>query len=80
MHLTLVIGAFWNRQKVLTNSNEEHAPDSQKRGCDFCPTRRVLDNFEGLFTPIIFCLEEMSLNKGRLCNQDTSIKANSFYK
>ena len=30
MHLTLVIGAFRNRQKVLTNSNEEHAPDSQK--------------------------------------------------
>ena len=57
----------------------------KKRGCDFCPTRRVekvtvLDNFEGFFTPIIFCLEEMSLNKERLCNQDTSIKANSFYK
>ena len=31
MHLTLVIGAFWNRQKVLTNSNEEHAPDSRKK-------------------------------------------------
>ena len=28
----------------------------------------------------MFCLEEMSLNIGRVCNQDTSAKATSFYK
>ena len=52
---------------------------------DFCPTRWVekvtgLDDFEDLFAPIVFCLEEMSLNIGRVCNQDTSAKATSFYK
>ena len=54
MHFTLVIDAFRNRKKVLTNSNKEHTPDSQKKRLYFCPTRRVekvtvLDNFEGLF-------------------------------
>ena len=34
---------------------------------DFCPTRWVekvtgLDDFEDLFAPIVFCLEEMSLS------------------
>ena len=52
---------------------------------DFCPTRWVekvtgLDDFENLFAPIAFCLEEMSLNMGRVCNQDTSAIATSFYK
>ena len=52
---------------------------------DFCPTRWVekvkrLDNFEDLFAPIVFCLEEMSLNIRHVCNQDTSAKATSFYK
>ena len=28
----------------------------------------------------MFCLEEMSLNIGPVCNQDTSAKATSFYK
>ena len=28
----------------------------------------------------MFCLEEMSLNMGRVCNQETSAKATSFYK
>ena len=28
----------------------------------------------------MFCLEEMSLNIGRVFNQDTSAKATSFYK
>ena len=40
----------------------------------------VLDDFEDLFAPIVFCLEEMSLNMGRVCNQDTSTKTTSFYK
>ena len=74
------------RQKMLINSIKEHAPDSQKKKLsDFCPTRWVekvtgLDDFEDLFAPIVFCLEEMSLNMGRVRNQDTSAKATSFYK
>ena len=74
------------QQKMLINSIKEHAPDSQKKKLsDFCPTRWVekvtgLDDFEDLFAPIVFCLEEMSLNIGRVCNQDTSAKATSFYK
>ena len=52
---------------------------------DLCPTWWVekvtgLDDFEDLFAAIVFCLEEMSLNIGRVCNQDTSAKATSFYK
>ena len=52
---------------------------------DFCPTRLVekltgLDDCEDLFAPIAFCLEEMNLNMGHVCNQDTSAKATSFYK
>ena len=52
----------------------------KKHLSDYCPTRWVekvtgLDNFEDLFAPIVFCLEEMSLNIGRVCNQDTSAKA-----
>ena len=51
----------------------------------FCPTRWLekligLNEFEDLFAPTVFCLEEMSLNMGCLCNQDTSTKAISFYK
>ena len=69
---------------MLINSIKEHAPDSQnKKLPDFCPTRWVekvtgLDDFEDCFAPIVICLEEMSLNMGRICN--TSAKANSFYK
>ena len=39
-----------------------------------------MDDFEDLFAPVVFCLEEMSLNIGPVCNQDTSAKATSFYK
>ena len=39
-----------------------------------------LDDFKDLFAPIVFCLEEMSLNMGSVCNQDASAKATSFYK
>ena len=71
---------------MLINSVKEHAPDSQKKKLpDFCPTRWVekvtgLDDFEDLFAPIVFCLEEMSWSIGRVCDQDTSAKATSFYK
>ena len=70
----------------LRNSIKEHAPESQKKKVsDFCPTRwvekvRGLDDIEDLFAPIVFCPEEMSLNIGRVCNQDTSAKATLFYK
>ena len=65
---------------------KEHAPDPQKKNLsDICPTRWVekltgLDDFEDIFAPIVFCFEEMSMNMGSVCNQDTSAKANSFYK
>ena len=71
---------------MLINSMKEHVPDSQKKeAVCFCPTRWVekvtgLDDFEDLFAPVVFCLEEMSLNIGPVCNQDTSAKATSFYK
>ena len=39
-----------------------------------------MDDFEDLFAPVVFCLEEMSLNIGRVFNQDTSAKATLFYK
>ena len=53
---------------MLINSVKKHASDSQKKKLsDFCHTRWVenvtgLDDFEDLFAPIVFCLEEMSLN------------------
>ena len=66
------------RKKMLINSVKEHAPDSQKKSLfDFHSIQKVkkitgLDNFEDLFAPIfIFYLEEMSLNMGRVCSQDT---------
>ena len=39
-----------------------------------------LDDFEDLFAPIVFCLEEKGLNIGRVSNQDASPKAISFHK
>ena len=71
---------------MLINSIKEHPPDSQKKRLpDFCPTRWVekvtgLDDFENLFAPIVFCVEEMSLNIELVCNQDASAKFNSSYK
>ena len=52
---------------------------------NFCPTRWVkkvtgLDDFQDFFAAIVFCFEEMSMNIGFVCNQDTSAKATSFYK
>ena len=74
------------RQKVIINSIKEHAPDFlKKKLSDFCPTRWAekvtgLDDVEYLPAPIVFCLEEMSLNIRRVCNQDIPAKAASFYK
>ena len=72
---------------MLINSIiKEHAPHPQKtKLSDFCPNQWVekvagLDDFEVLFALIVFCYEEMSMNMGSVCNQDTSAKANSFYK
>ena len=39
-----------------------------------------LDDFEDLFVSIVFCLESMSVNEGRVCNRETSTKALSFFK
>ena len=71
---------------MLINSVKKHASDSQKKKLsDFCHTRWVenvtgLDDFEDLFAPIVFCLEEMSLNMGLVYNQDSSAEATLFYK
>ena len=50
-----------------------------------CRTRWVeqitgLDDFKDLYISIVFCLEPMSVNEGRVCNRKTSTKASSFYK
>ena len=74
------------RQKILDACIENYAPNSTKKKLkDVCRTRwaeRItgLDDFEELFIPIVFCLEQMSLNVGHICNQDTSTKALSYYK
>ena len=39
-----------------------------------------LDGFEELVIPIFLCLEQIRLNVGRICIQETSTKAVSFYK
>ena len=57
----------------------------KKRLSDFCSIRWVenvtgLTDFEDLFAPIVFCIEEMSLNTGHVCNQVTSAKPTSFDK
>ena len=72
--------------EIEENSIRKNASDSQKKRLShFCPTRwdekvTGLDNFEDLFTPFAFCLEEMSLNMEHVHNQDISTKATSFYK
>ena len=45
----------------------------KKRSC-------LIYDFDDIFAPIVFCLEEMRLNMLRVCNQDTSAKATLFYK
>ena len=39
-----------------------------------------LDGFEELVIPIFLCLEQIRLHVGRICIQETSTKALSFYK
>ena len=57
----------------------------KKKLKNFCRTRWVeqitgLEDFEDLYISIVFCLESMSVNEGRVCNRETSTKASSFYK
>ena len=65
----------------------DHAPDCVKSKLkNVCRTRWVeqntgLDDFEDLYVSIIvFCLESMSVNEGRVCNRETLTKASTFYK
>ena len=84
------LSSFFNysepRQKILDTCVENYVPNSSKKKLkDICRTRWVeritgLDDFEELFIPIVFCLEQMSLNVDRIFNQDTSTKALSYYK
>ena len=51
---------------------------SKKKLKDACCTRWTkqitgLDDFEQLFIPVVFCLKQMSLNVGCICNQDVII-------
>ena len=74
------------RQKILDLSIENEAPDCLKKKLrNGRRTRWVeqitgLDDFEDLFIAIVFFLESMSVNKGKVCNRETLIKASSFYK
>ena len=74
------------RQKMLYLSIENHAADCLKRKLkNICRTRWVeqitaLDDIEDLYVLIVFCLETMSVNEGRVCNRETSRKTSSFYK
>ena len=84
--LSYFFNYFELRQKILDACIENYVPNSSKKKLkDVCRTRwaeriRGLDDFEELFIPIVFCLEQMSLNVGRICNQNTSTKALSYYK
>ena len=74
------------RQKMLDLSIENHAPNCLKRKLkNVCRTRWVeqitgLDDFEDLYVSIVFCLEFMNVNEGRVCNRQTSTKPSSFFK
>ena len=65
---------------------QNYAPNSSKKKLkDVCHTKLVeqitsLDGFEELVIPIFLCLEQIRLNVGRICIQETSTKAVSFYK
>ena len=39
-----------------------------------------MGDFEDLYISIVFCLESISVNEGRICNKKVSTKASSFYK
>ena len=71
---------------MLDLSTENHDPDCLKKKLkNVCRTRWVdqitgLDDFEDLYISIIFCLESMSFNEGRVCNREISTEASSFYK
>ena len=65
---------------------ENHAPDCLKKKLkSVCHTRWVeqiigLHDFEDLYISIVFWLESMSVNKGRVSNRETSTNISSFYK
>ena len=71
---------------MLELSIENHAPDClEKKLKNVCRTRWVeqitgLGDFEDLYISIVFCIESMSVNEGRVCKRETSTKASSFYK
>ena len=61
------------------------ANSSKKKLKDVSRTKWVdqitsLDGLEELVIPIFLCLEQIRLNVGRICIQETSTKALSFYK
>ena len=74
------------RQKILDLSIENQAPDCLKKKLrNGRRTRWVeqitgLDDFEDLYIAIVFFLESMSVNKEKVCNRETLIKASFFYK
>ena len=71
---------------MLDLSIENHASDSlKKKFKNVCRTRWVkqitgLEDFEDLYISVIFCLESMNVDEGRVCNRETSTKTWSFYE
>ena len=74
------------RQQILDSNVFRHCTDSRKSKLkEVSRTRWVdriqgSDTFEEIFVPIIFTLEEMSINLDGKCNRDTSSKAASLLK
>ena len=73
-------------QKMLELSIEKDAPDCLKKNLENdCRTRWVqqmtgLDEFENHFILVVFCLEYISSNERMVCNNESSVKALSFYE
>ena len=74
------------RQLILEKNVTNLCPDSTKHKLkDVYRTRWVerikgMDVFQELFVPLVYTLDEMSLNINKICNSDTSAKATSFLK
>ena len=74
------------RELKKKKKNSEITPNNLiYNTANVCCTRWVdqitgLDDFEDLYVSIVFCLESMSVNEGRVCKREASTKASSFYK
>ncbi|XP_065642336.1 52 kDa repressor of the inhibitor of the protein kinase-like [Hydra vulgaris] len=84
------VSYFFNLSPTRQQKLEEHIESTipsavKKKFKDVCRTRWVekvsgLDTFQELFIPLVFCLEEMSLNVNKSFNHSTSSSASSLLK